>query len=436
MDTLSLQDKFGLTFSATLFDEFNETYHSFKSDLLELDVELQDLIKLKPKSLPQFPELLQIGSKKPSVAYSSQLKSMLWDKLNATFPSHMYNGVRIPGLPNGLSFQEGFSDGNFPVQDFLPLIAVAYGKAKSFADRSAVDFSMETLFAPSFGQGLSTSTLTKLKDKLPGTFNRFSDFDSYTNKFWDPVNKTLFSIEDYLPEIQYAYDLAVSVDFASSKFRPSDLQDAIFPDPRPSVKSFAKFLKKKIMEEIQSSLDGLFDAKLDVPTGGLTAESPSFGGGGFSFGEYSNSSTQVFPPRVDVDAVQGFAFDFDVDVSDSGSLSLVASFVLNVQGVDPAATLSQMISALNGTLQGLGEDFEGLTSSLGNGFDKAAELFEEISNKTELSLDATIDFTVKMDLSYGSFSITSSLNELRASFRAKIGKFHSNMYCNRQQLPI
>ena len=300
---------------------------------------------------------------------------------------------------------------------------MAYGKAKTF-DKSALDFSLETLFAPSFGRDLADKTLTKLKEKLPSTFSRFSELDSYTNKFWDPDTKTLFSIEDHLPEIQYAYDLAVSVDFASPNFRPSDLQDALFPDPRPSVKAFAKFLKKKIIEEIQSSLTGLFDAKLDVPSGGFTVESPSFGGDGLSFGEYSNSSTRAFPPRVDVDAVQGFAFDFDVGVSDSGSLSLDVSFVLNVEGVDPAATLSQIISALNDTLQDLGEDFEGLTSSLGSGFDKATELFDEISNKTELSLDATIDFQVSLDLSLDSFIITSSLNELRASFRATIGKFH------------
>ena len=87
-----------------------------------------------------------------------------------------------------------------------------------------------------------------------------------------------------------------------------------------------------------------------------------------------------------------------------------------------------MISILNGTLPSLGEGFEGLTSSLGSGFDKAVELFDGTSNKIAPSLDATINFQVSLDILYGSFNITSSLNKLGASFRAKTGKFYSNMY--------
>lgn len=112
-----LQDKFGLTFPTTLFEEFNQTYQSFKTDLIELDVDLQELIALKPKSLPRFPALSSIGSKKPSVAYNLQLRELLWDKLVDKFPSPMYNGVRVPGLAIGKTFNESFPvRGMFPVQ--------------------------------------------------------------------------------------------------------------------------------------------------------------------------------------------------------------------------------------------------------------------------------------------------------------------------------
>ena len=48
----------------------------------------------------------------------------------------------------------------------------------------------------------------------------------------------------------------------------------------------------------------------------------------------------ITPPHVDINAVQGFALDFYVDVRNSCSLSL------DVQGVDPVATLGQMISMI------------------------------------------------------------------------------------------
>ena len=306
-------------------------------------------------------------------------------------------------------------------QDFLPLIAVAYGKAISFSDVSAIEFSLDVLFAPSFGQDLATKTLEKLRARLPG-FDRFTDFDDSTNSFIDPTNKTLFRVKDYLPEIQFAFDLSPSVDLASRKFKPSDLQDALFSDPRPTIKSFASFLKKNILDEIKTSLSGLFSTTLDVPAGGLTVSEPSFGADGPSFGEYSNISTRAFPPSVNVDAVDGFAFDLNVDVSESGSLSLEAGFVLNVQGVDPLATVSQIVSALNNTLQSLGGDFLELTSSFGSNFDDAAKLLDQISQKVDLSLAATIDFKVAVDLSLSSFDISSSLNELSASFTARIAE--------------
>ena len=108
-------DKFNITFSG-LIDDFLSYFEELTSDILDLDTDRQDLIQLKPPSLPAFSDLLQLGSKKPATQFSPDFKLLLWKKLTTKFTSPFYNGVRIPGLPIGKSLIDEYgSDGvDFP----------------------------------------------------------------------------------------------------------------------------------------------------------------------------------------------------------------------------------------------------------------------------------------------------------------------------------
>ena len=121
-------DKFNLDFGA-LINEFKDYYNKFKSDIISGDSEYQELIALKPISLPRFSNILQIGSKLPSVQYSPDLKGKLWDKLVLKFPSSTYNGVKIPNLPLGESFAVAFpTRGEFPGKSRL-VFSLKFGRA-------------------------------------------------------------------------------------------------------------------------------------------------------------------------------------------------------------------------------------------------------------------------------------------------------------------
>ena len=189
---------------------------------------------------------------------------------------------------------------------FLPHIAVAFGFAPSFSDMRALSFSLDWLFVPNFGPELSIHMLESLKEKT-GLGNL--DFDRFTEVTssgipLDPTTFEVFSVDNYLSEIQFALDLAPSVEFAAPSFRSADLFDALFPTSIPTIKSFGAFVKKEIMSKIQLALEGLFDAKVNVPTSGLSVDQVSFGADGIILGVYTERNNRLFPPMVDVDVVQ------------------------------------------------------------------------------------------------------------------------------------
>lgn len=113
----------------------------------------------------------------------------------------------------------------------------------------------------------------------------------------------LFDINNFLPEIQVAFELAPSKEFAASGFQAKDLFGALFSQG-PSIRSFADFVKRRIIPEIIDSLQGLFNVQLSLPSDDLTATLPEVGGDGISLGEFTEESTQSFPPVVTIDKVQ------------------------------------------------------------------------------------------------------------------------------------
>lgn len=164
------------------------------------------------------------------------------------------------------------------------------------------------LFVPNFSPNLSIKMLDFLQGNinLAGLFDRFSGF-SISGIPMDPITFEIFDVETYLPELQFALDLAPSINFAAPNFRVSDLYDALFPTGIPTIKSFVSFIKKHILSKISASLDGLFDAQVDVPSAGLSlpdGELPSLGVDGINIGVYTEFNNQLFPPMIDIDAVQ------------------------------------------------------------------------------------------------------------------------------------
>ena len=104
------------------------------------------------------------------------------------------------------------------------------------------------------------------------------------------------------------------------------------------------------------------------------------------------------------------------------ALVIVADFKLHALGVNPAQTLSDVSSALSQCLSATSGKFEEIASSFGSMFDSASEFLAGIaqSEKIQLSLNARIDFEVRLDLSVETVQLTSSINELNASFIALI----------------
>ena len=72
------------------------------------------------------------------------------------------------------------------VELFLPHIAVAFGFAPSFSDMKAVSFSLDKLFMPNFGPGLSLKMLDSLKLKS----DHIPDFLQLNIALWDKLAAT------------------------------------------------------------------------------------------------------------------------------------------------------------------------------------------------------------------------------------------------------
>jgi hypothetical protein len=421
----SVLDKFDLDFGfvTSLLFQFKEYNRLFDDDMTSLSEERTELIGLRPRSLvSKYPALLQLGSKKASVAYSSELKGLLWDKLVEKFPYPTYNGVQIPGLPIGQNFREKYgSRGEFPVGDYLPHIAIAFGKSFSFQEKSARYFTMDDLFAPDFNVNLTCKVLTTLMEtlSLSSNFSRFSGTSNFSKMPMDPITNEIFNVRNYLSDIQVAFGIALSTDLTAPNFALVDLKEALFPNV-PTLRVFADSVKSMLVKKINDKLNGLFENSVDlqgfdgIQLGGNDSSAINI--------NWPSKSTRAFIPKLRIDQVQGFSFDIDVDVSDSGSLSLDARFTLGAVGVNPIKTLSDIASRLSGELQGLSSSFEGLTSSLQSSFSNATALFSNIANsdRIQLLLDANIDLIVSLSLP--SFEVKATLEAFDASLTAVIGK--------------
>ncbi len=425
-DIDSILNKFDLDFSfaAPLLTELNQYVEMFMADLLSMDQEQAGLIRFRPRSFAKYPAMLQLGSKKASQVYCPELKGVLWDKLVDKFPDPTFNGVRIPGLSIGQTFLQTFPDrGMFPIEDFLPHIAIAFGKSWSFSENSALDFTLDELLAPDYGLDVTLKIMDALKatPTLSSFFARFSGTSIYTNMPMDPVTYEIFNVKNYLPEVQVSFNLVPSPLLASPNFGLTDLHEFLSPKV-PSLRAFADKMKSKLVAIIAEKLNGLFNT---------TVSSPGFGsiqiGGSASFPpslSWPIGSTNVFTPQMRFDKVQGFLFDLEIGVSDSGSLRLVASLSMNFVGVNPIQTLADIASGISSKLTSLSGDFEGLTSSMQSGFNDAATLLSDIadSDRIELLLDANV--AVIIGLSLPSFDFSAELEALDASLSASIGKVH------------
>ena len=114
-------------------------------------------------------------------------------------------------------------------------------------------------------------------------------------------------------------------------------------------------------------------------------------------------------------------FDLNVDVED-GSLIISATFELHTEGVNPAQTLSDISTSLDGLLADSGDQFQSIASSFGNAFDSAAELFTSIAqdDRITLLLNADLNAEAKLELSFEGVKFSTSINEMKMALLAKI----------------
>lgn len=429
-DVDSILNKFDLDFSfaAPLLTELTEYIDLFKADILSMNQEQAGLISFRPRSFAKFPALLQLGSKKSSVTYCPKLKGLLWDKLVEKFPYPTFNGVRIPGLSIGQTFRQKFSErGLFPVEDYLPHISIAYGKSWSFYENSAIDFTLDELLAPGYHLDLSSKLLNALKatPSLSSTFTRFSGVSVFAKMPVDPVTNEIFNVKNYLPEIQLSLDIVPSTQFASPNFGLADLKEYLSPR-FPSVRALADKVKTALVKKVGEKLNGLFSTTVNLP-----GFDPILIGGSASFPQnlsWPNGSTNVFTPQMSSDKVQGFLFDLDIGVSDSGSLSLVVSVSLNFVGVNPTQTLANIASGISSELQSLSSNIEGLPSSLQSFFDDAVAHVSDIADSDRIDLKVDSNVAVVIALSLPSFDFRATVEALDASLKATIGKVATDHY--------
>ena len=71
----------------------------------------------------------------------------------------------------------------------MPHLAIAYGYGTSYTDPEVISFTIDKLFTPSFGSGISEFVLQKLRtfDLLNGVLDRFSTVDGVTKMPMDPT---------------------------------------------------------------------------------------------------------------------------------------------------------------------------------------------------------------------------------------------------------
>ena len=450
---------FGLNFTSFTSD-FKAFYQSFNTSMISGSSEV-DLLRSKPYSFSGYINTLQVGSKKSSAQYSAQFKKIIYDKLTSTFPDPQFDGVQIPGLPRGQGsiatvYSCTITSCDFPVNNFRPAIAVAYGHARTFDKASS--FTIDTLLVPDFNADAIALLLDRIKLKNP-FFDRFSSTEDGLP--FDPNANEVFRIDKYLPEIQVALNLATSTDLSAKNFGPQDIFNALFPNPSfPSLTSLLSFAKREILDQI--NLD--FASELTVPPLDISSPTrPTIDSDGFSFGTFSEDSTQLFPPAVDLDSIsvstlletkgqnsiyynpypkipllvsrlilfafnifvslQGFQFDFDVDVN-GGDLILKASFQLNVNGVNPISVASDAADRIGAALSDASGPFAGIIQNIGSGLDDASEFLNDIANITYLTvkLDAAVDFNVEASLAKGTkLNVTSVLQELSSALMVTLG---------------
>lgn len=142
-DIRGILDSFGLDFNDCI-TEFMSRYESFRADIQNMSLDRRRLFEARPTTLPRFPSFLQIGSKIPSIQYSSELNEMLWDKLNTAFPNPTFNGVKIANVPSGSTFAATFPRGSFPGKCLMLCIAAVPTRQKLPADPHLLPYSLHS----------------------------------------------------------------------------------------------------------------------------------------------------------------------------------------------------------------------------------------------------------------------------------------------------
>lgn len=115
--------------------------------------------------------------------------------------------------------------------------------------------------------------------------------------------------------------------------------------------------------------------------------------------------------------------DFDLKIETSNSIVLQVDFLLNLEGVDPFVAIQDAVSSINQTLQSAGGEFHAVAGDFVDDLstDGIKGFLQQISENVKLALDAKIDLSVFVELSFDSSpTVSSELRELSTALAIRV----------------
>ena len=117
-------------------------------------------------------------------------------------------------------------------------------------------------------------------------------------------------------------------------------------------------------------------------------------------------------------------------MQEEGALVLSAKFVLDVSDVDPIPTLQDISTSVSNSLGDQTGRFNSFVSLIDQSLDSVSNFLGLVAqdNRTQLMLDALLDFSIGLNMSSSSFGISSELKNLTTKLTAHInGDFHPEL---------
>lgn len=109
-------------------------------------------------------------------------------------------------------------------------------------------------------------------------------------------------------------------------------------------------------------------------------------------------------------------------MQEEGALILSSKFVLDLRSVDPIPTLQDISSSVSDSLGDQTGSFNSFVSLIDQSLDSVSNFLELVAqdNRTQLMLDALLDFSIGLNMSSSSLGISSELKHFTTKLNANI----------------